>query len=99
MQRLKLRLLTDYATLAYACPGVVETLLIQAKRACETTIITGLFSTETLYLVADNLKKLSSLYFSDAIFRYYVIMFTLTGKVLHEEGNALTRSDFRYGFT
>ncbi|KAI0208144.1 hypothetical protein LSAT2_007194 [Lamellibrachia satsuma] len=57
----RLRLLTDYAALASACPGVVETLLIQAKRACETTIITGLYSTETLYLVPDNLRKLSSL--------------------------------------
>ena len=51
----------------------METLLIQAKRACETTIITGLYSTETLYLVPDNLRKLSSLYVTRIRIIYLII--------------------------
>ncbi|KAI0211125.1 hypothetical protein LSAT2_004058 [Lamellibrachia satsuma] len=78
----RLRLLTDYAALASACPGVVETLLIQAKRACETTIITGLYSTETLYLVPDNLRKLSSL----ASYKRLVVEPFLFGQTLQALG-------------
>ncbi|KAI0211274.1 hypothetical protein LSAT2_003921 [Lamellibrachia satsuma] len=61
---------------------VVETLLKQAKRACETTIITGLYSTETLYLVPDNLRKLSSL----ASYKRLVVEPFLFGQTLQALG-------------
>ncbi|KAI0232723.1 hypothetical protein LSAT2_016979 [Lamellibrachia satsuma] len=61
---------------------VVETLLTQAKRACETTIITGLYSTETLYLVPDNLRKLSYL----ASYKRLVVEPFLFGQTLQALG-------------